>query len=189
VEARQPEQRYSWRDYLGWPADERFELVDGAPYAMSPAPRRRHQEIGGALFSQLYTALKESGCHVFIAPFDVKLSPDEMDEAPTVVQPDITVTCDDSKLTEQGMSGAPDLIIEIVSPDSGLADRGRKFDLYRRYGVREYWIADQEEQLVEVYLLTPEKEYRRAGVYGPTQTLSCSVVDNVNVDLSEVFRG
>lgn len=189
MEAPQPEQRYSWQEYLNWPADERFELVEGAPYAMSPAPRRRHQEIGGALFNQLYNALKESGCYVFIAPFDVKLSPDEMDDAPTVVQPDISVTCDESKLTEQGMTGPPDLIIEIVSPDSGLADRGRKFDLYRRYGVREYWIVDQEEQLVEVYLLTAGGDYGRVGVYGPTQALSSGVVDAVNVDLSEVFGG
>ena len=86
------EARYSWSDYLAWPEGERYELVDGIAYAMSPAPRRRHQEISGEIFRQAANALRKKPCRVYDAPFDVKLSSDESDDAPTVVQPDITVT-------------------------------------------------------------------------------------------------
>ncbi len=179
---------YTWRDYLAWPGDERFELVDGVAYAMSPAPRRRHQEVSGELFHQMYGALRDGPCHVFNAPFDVKLSSDEDDDAPTVVQPDVTVTCDSGKLTEQGMTGPPDLVVEVVSPESGLADRRRKFEVYQRFGVPEYWIVDHDEQVVEVYVLTAVGEYRRAGVYGPGERVEATAVEDVSIDLKEVFE-
>ena len=93
-----------------------------------------------------------------------------------VVQPDITVTCDRSKLTEQGMTGPPDLVVEIVSPDSGLIDRRRKFDLYERFGVSEYWIVDQDERVVEVWRLENDRTYRRSGVFGPDDTVTAAAV-------------
>jgi Uma2 family endonuclease len=132
-------------------------------------------------------ALKGASCRVYDAPFDVKLSADEEDDAPTVVQPDIAVTCDRSKLTQQGMTGPPDLVIEIVSPDSGLIDRRRKFDLYQRFGVREYWIVDQDEQVVEVYRLGEDGSYRRSGVFGPEDTVTAAAVADLSVSLAEVF--
>ncbi|TVR87466.1 MAG: Uma2 family endonuclease [Spirochaetaceae bacterium] len=213
MEQVQEQRRYSWREYLSWPEWERYELIDGVAYAMSPAPRRRHQEIAGELFHQIYAQMRERDCSVFPAPFDVKLSDDRHDQTPTVVQPDITVSCDPTKLTEQGMTGAPDLVVEIVSPESGLIDRGRKFELYRRYGVREYWIVDQDERLVEVYLLESSEAsntragataragagtgtgksaedqgvFRRDAVYGPADTLRASAVSELSIDLSEVF--
>ncbi len=181
-----PEERYSWQDYLDWPTEERFELIEGEPYAMSPAPRRRHQEISGELFYQAYTALREGGCAVFAAPFDVKLSSDEEDDAPTVVQPDLTVCCDPEKLTEQGMTGPPDLVVEIVSPESGIADRRRKFAVYESYGVREYWIVDQDEELVEVYLLK-EGRFSRAAVYAKDEEIASAVVPELTIELCDVF--
>ena len=187
MELSRERERYSWADYLQWPEDERYELVEGVPYAMSPAPGRRHQEIGGELFHQMYSALRGTSCRVFHAPFDVKLSAQEADDAPTVLQPDITVTCDPAKLTKQGVSGAPDLVVEIVSPDSGLADRRRKFDLYQTYGVGEYWIVDQDESLVEVYRLDTEGRYLRAGVYGKEDRLSASAVPELEIELGTVF--
>ena len=166
---------YSYHDYLSWPEGERVELIDGTPYAMSPAPRRDHQRIVSILNGQLYQALRETPCEVYPALFDVKLSPDEDDHRPTVVQPDLTIVCDPDKLTEQGVTGAPDLVIEIVSPDSGFHDRvwpeaplparpcilGRKFDLYRDSGVQEYWIVDPDERVIEVYQHEPDGSYRR----------------------------
>jgi len=181
------EERYSWSDYLAWPEGERYELIDGVAYAMSPAPRRRHQEISGEIFRQAANALSGNPCRVYDAPFDVKLSADEDDEAPTAVQPDITVTCDRSKLTEQGMTGPPDLVAEIVSPESGLIDRRRKFHLYERFGVSEYWIVDQDEQVVEVYRLGDDGSYRRSGVYGPEDTVTAGAVPGLVVSLAEVF--
>lgn len=188
MEESNPEEQYSWQEYLNWPTDERFELIEGVAYAMSPAPRRRHQEISGEFFYQAYTALRSGGCSVFAAPFDVKLSSDERDNAPTVVQPDLTVTCDSGKLTEQGMTGPPDLIVEIVSPDSGIADRRRKFAVYESYGVREYWIVDQDEELVEVYLLKGAR-FSREAVYARDEKLASHVVPGLTVNLNEVFGG
>lgn len=181
------EERYAWSDYLAWREGERYELIDGVAYAMSPAPRRRHQETSRAIFRQMDGALAESPCQVYFAPFDVKLSGDEDDDAPTVVQPDITVTCDRSKLTEQGMTGPPDLVVEIVSPDSGLIDRRRKFALYERFGVYEYWIVDQEEHVVEVWRLESDRIYRRSGVFGPEDTVTAVAVPGLSVTLAEVF--
>ena len=180
-------ERYSWSDYLAWPEGERYELIDGIAYAMSPAPRRRHQEIGGEIFRQMANALKDKPCRAYDAPFDVKLSADTDDDAPTVVQPDITVTCDRAKLTEQGMTGPPDLVIEIVSPESGLIDRRRKFDLYERFGVKEYWIVDQDEKVVEVYRLSEDGPYRRVGAFGPEDTVAAESVPELAVSLAEVF--
>ncbi len=187
MEVSREQERYSWAEYLRWPEDERYELVEGVPYAMSPAPGRRHQEIGGEIFRQMANQLAGTSSRVFHAPFDVKLSAEEADDAPTVLQPDITVTCDPSKLTRQGVSGAPDLVVEIVSPDSGLADRRRKFDLYQAYGVGEYWIVDQDESLVEVYRLDSEGRYLRAGVYGKEDRLTASVVPDLEIELAAVF--
>jgi hypothetical protein len=109
-------ERYRYRDYLSWPEGERVELIEGVPYAMSPAPRREHQRLVSELNRQLANALHDAPCEVYPAPFDVKLSREEEDERPTVVQPDLTVVCDPAKLTEQGVTGAPDLVVEIVSP-------------------------------------------------------------------------
>ena len=180
-------ERYRWSDYLAWPEGERYELIDGIAYAMSPAPRRRHQEIAGEMFRQAANALQKKPCYVYDAPFDVKLSPDTDDDAPTVVQPDITITCDRSKLTEQGMTGPPDLVIEIVSPESGLIDRRRKFDLYERFGVTEYWIVDHDERVVEVYRLDDGGSYRRIGAFGPEDTVTAEAVPELSISLAEVF--
>jgi Uma2 family endonuclease len=194
-------ERYSYRDYLSWPEGERVELIEGVPYAMSPAPRREHQRLVSELNRQLANALHDAPCEVYPAPFDVKLSREEEDERPTVVQPDLTVVCDPAKLTEQGVTGAPDLVVEIVSPDSGFHDRvwseaalparpcilGRKFDLYRGAGVREYWIVDPDERVVEVYRLASDGSYRRVGVFGDADTITSEAVDAVLVDLAELF--
>jgi Uma2 family endonuclease len=194
-------ERYSYRDYLSWPEGERVELIEGVPYAMSPAPRREHQRLVSELNRQLANALHDAPCEVYPAPFDVKLSREEEDERPTVVQPDLTVVCDPAKLTEQGVTGAPDLVVEIVSPDSGFHDRvwseaalparpcilGRKFDLYRGAGVREYWIVEPDERVVEVYRLASDGSYRRVGAFGDADTITSEAVDAVLVDLAELF--
>ncbi|MFW5828534.1 MAG: Uma2 family endonuclease [Alkalispirochaeta sp.] len=183
----QKDEWYSYYDYLSWPEGERVELIDGTPYAMSPAPRREHQRIVSALNGQMYHALRDTPCEVYPAPFDVKLSPDEDDHRPTVVQPDLTIICDPDKLTEQGITGAPDLVIEIVSPDSGFHDRGRKFDLYRDSGVREYWIVDPDERVIEVYQQETDGSYRRVGVYGRADTLTAGINNRIVINLTEVF--
>ncbi|MFP4511076.1 MAG: Uma2 family endonuclease [Spirochaetaceae bacterium] len=178
---------YSYKDYLSWPEGERTELIRGVPHTMSPAPRREHQRLVAEMTRQVANALRGAPCEVYPAPFDVKLTADQDDERPTVVQPDLSIVCDPGKLTEQGMTGPPDLVIEIVSPESGFHDRSRKFNLYQSAGVREYWIVDPDERVVEVYRLEGNESYRRIGAFGGTDTVTAGISDVIVVDLSELF--
>ena len=120
-------ERYTYADYLSWPDGERWEIIAGEPYSMSPAPSRQHQQILGALFAKFYYYLEDKACRVYPAPFDVRLfqENDKHDEIDTVVQPDIVVVCDDKKLDDKGCQGAPDLIIEIISQSTAKKDLNR----------------------------------------------------------------
>lgn len=189
MESANTEQRYTYQDYLSWPEGEQYELVDGVAYAKSPAPSYGHQKVSLEIARQMANQLLHRECQVFAAPFDVKLSAPDQDDAPTVVQPDITVGCDPDRFNPRGHLGAPDLVVEIVSPDSGVADRKRKYALYEHCGVREYWIVDPEERVVEVYLLDKAGRYSRRGAYGPEETLSATAVAELLVDLRLVFSG
>ncbi len=132
--------RFTYADLLSWPAEERWELIDGVAYDISPAPSREHEEITVALILQFGNFLKGNPCRVYTAPFDVRLpnaSEDAM-TASTVVQPDLTVVCDLKKLDARGCLGAPSMVVEIVSPDSAARDLQVKFQLYEQAGVPEY---------------------------------------------------
>ncbi len=134
-------------DYYALPEGTRAELIHGIIYDMSPAPMTVHQELSGSLFFVLRSFInsRNGKCKIYTAPFDVKLSED------TVVQPDISVICDKSKITERGCDGAPDLVIEIVS-NNAAHDYIRKLNIYHEYGVREYWIVDPKRETVSVYI-------------------------------------
>ena len=136
----QEEQRYTYADYVTWPGDERWELIDGVPYAMSPAPTIGHQRIAGEIHRQLANFLKGKPCEAFIAPVDVRLNADNDDDI--VVQPDVLVVCDKNKLDGKCCNGAPDFVVEILSPSTADHDRVNKFQVYVAAGVREYWIVD-----------------------------------------------
>jgi len=177
--------KYTYSDYCSWNDGERWELIDGVAYGMSPAPMRNHQDVSGALFYQLYNFLKDKPCKVYSAPFDVRLNAGEKSEKnDTVVQPDIVVVCDKSKLDEKGCNGAPDLVIEILSPSSLRMDRLLKLEKYRHYGVREYWIVDTEALGVEAYILDNGRYYLNAYIdEAPVEVLPGCVID-----LKEVFQ-
>ena len=148
------EERYTYADYLEWDEKERVELIDGAPLMMAP-PSRKHQEISGEIYRQLANFLRGKGCRVYAAPFGVRLferAEDGPEDVDTVVEPDITVVCDRDKLDDQGCKGAPDLIVEILSPSTQRRDRLTKLNLYQRAGVREYWIVNPEDRTVQVML-------------------------------------
>lgn len=137
--------RFTYEDYCQWQGDERWELIDGEAFLMSPAPRLRHQRILGELHRQMANFLLGKSCQVFVAPVDVRLPkwPGEPDaKVDTVVQPDLVVVCDPGKLDDAGVRGAPDLVIEILSPATASRDQVSKRDLYLRHGVREYWLVD-----------------------------------------------
>ena len=132
----QKDERYTYLDYYSWDDGERWELIDGVAYAMSPAPAPKHQTISRELLVQIANFLKGKPYEVFHAPFDVRLNADSDDD--TVMQPDIFVVCDKSKIDDKGCNGAPDMIIEILSPSTAKRDIVLKFNAYLQAGVREY---------------------------------------------------
>ena len=149
--------KYSVSDYLSWQFSERVELIKGFIKKMSPAPNRKHQTISQHLNFKIYSYFQNQPCSVFVAPFDVTLPIKSTKKDATVVQPDICVICDESKLTDAGCHGAPDLIVEILSPQNSKHDVDTKFKLYEESGVKEYWIVEPTEKLVLVYTLQNEK--------------------------------
>jgi len=175
--------KYTYADYCAWDSDERWEIIDGAAYAMAPSPGTKHQRILSELHGQLYNFLKGNPCKLFPAPFDVRLNPNENDD--TVVQPDIVVVCDRSKLDDKGCKGAPDFVIEILSPSTARHDKWTKFNAYQRAGVREYWISDPDSKTLSVHVLEGGRYITSA--YGDTDTAPVSVLPGCEINLSEVF--
>jgi Uma2 family endonuclease len=188
---------YTYADYLSWPEGERWELLDGIPYNMSPAPFRQHQGVAGELFRQIANFLSDKPCEVYAAPFDVRLLPEasqeelrktDNDELTTVVQPDISVICDADKLDERGCLGAPDLIIEVLSPSTAAKDQIQKLALYEKCGVKEYWIVHPTDKVVTVRLLNEEGKYGIPTIYEGKGTLSMRTLEGLEIDLDLVFR-
>jgi len=172
--------RYTYADYASWPEGERWELVDGIPYAMTPSPSTRHQRISLGLASELRKCLEGKQCEVLAAPMDVKLSEED------VVQPDAFVYCHPEQDKSDYVEGAPVVVVEVVSPTSGVHDRMRKLHLYARYGVKEYWIVSPEDQLVEVLVLA-DGVYSVADVFGRDDELASTQLPDVTIDLSCIF--
>lgn len=137
-------------DYLTWPEDVRYELIDGVAYLMGPAPARVHQEVVGEVFRQAANALEGRPCRAYIAPFDVRLpKADEADRrVHTVVQPDLLLVCDPSKLDERGVGGAPDWVVEVLSPATASHDQTIKLAAYERARVPEVWLVHPTDRVV-----------------------------------------
>lgn len=183
------EEKYTYGDYSYWPDSERWELIHGKAYCMSPAPLRRHQDISVKFVYQIYDYLKNKPCNIYSAPFDVRLpEADESDEdIETVVQPDIVVVCDEAKLDERGCRGAPDLIIEITSPSTVSKDIKEKFYLYEQHGVKEYWIVYPAEKNVLVYKLASDGQYGRPEVYVDDEKIKVGILKGLTIDLIHIF--
>lgn len=177
------EEKYTFADYLTWGGEERYELIDGVPYLMSPAPTPRHQEVVAELIRQFGNCLRGKPCRVYPAPFDVRLNPEGADD--TVVQPDVTVVCDPGKIDDRGCKGAPDLVIEVASPSTFRRDQITKLNRYRAAGVREYWIVLPEGRGAQVYLLEDGKYTAQA--YTDADTVPVGVLEGCTIDLREVF--
>jgi len=177
------EKRYTYADYASWDDEIRYELIDGVPYMMS-APSRIHQKISVELSRQLANFLKGKPCEVYHAPFDVCLNA-KGDDDDTVVQPDILVVCNMSKLDGKRCNGAPDMAIEILSPSSKSHDSLLKFNKYMQTGVREYWIVDPDAKTVRVCILNGGKYDMQD--YSAIDTIPVHVLDGFLIDLREVF--
>ncbi len=180
---------FTYGDYLTWPDEERWEIIDGIPYDMSPAPHPFHQYIVAKLTSKIEQFLNGKKCQVYPAPFDVRFPEHNQndDETLTVVQPDISVICDLSRLDNRGYKGAPDLVIEILSPATSKKDRMTKYYLYERFGVKEYWLVSPEDKTIQVYILQENGKYGRHEVYSVEQILPCFTLPGLNINLAEVF--
>lgn len=157
---------YTYGDYLTWPDDVRYELIDGVAYLMAPAPTLEHQDIAGEIYYQLRQQLEGKPCRPYIAPVDVRLPKrNEADEAiDTVVQPDVIVVCDQGKLDRRGVRGAPDFVVEVLSPSTAFHDHKRKREVYERAGVKEYWLVDPVERTIHIYRLDENGRYGKPDV-------------------------
>lgn len=187
--AEEPTVPYSYADYLKWTFDERVELIKGKIFDMSPAPTRKHQEIGFIISNEIYNYLKGKPCKAYYAPFDVRLpnkKGDPDDKIYTVVQPDIMVICNQDKLDEKGCVGAPDLIVEILSPSTAKKDLTIKRELYEENGVKEYWVIYPKEEIVEVFTLA-EGKYNLPQTYVNLDKIQVHTLPGLEIDLKEVF--
>ena len=173
--------KYTYSDYLSWPDEERWELIGGLAYNMTPSPSFLHQKITGRFYSRLERALSGGPCVPVIAPTDVVLSDHD------VVQPDIFVVCDEKKITDENIRGAPDVIVEVLSPSTALRDKREKKQLYERYGVKGYIIIDPILQYVERFQLGEDGTYSNADMFGPKEILPIAILEDVQIPLWEVF--
>jgi len=179
---------YTYADYLNWQFSERVELIKGRIFKMSPAPKRIHQKISGKIHFKLMSILRKKPCEVYVAPFDVRLSKKKKDKLiETVVQPDICVICDLSKLDDRGCLGSPDLIVEILSPSTKKKDITDKYELYEQNEVKEYWIVDPENQTLLKYILQ-NKKYIGEKILDASENVTSTVFPDLTIELSEVFE-
>ncbi len=187
--AKKQPKKFTYSDYLSWNDEERWEIINGKAYNMTPAPARNHQSISVELLFQIKTQLKGKKCEVYHAPFDVRLplGSEKEEEIENIVQPDISVICDPVKLDEKGCLGAPDLIIEIISPSTYRKDRMEKFFLYEQVGVKEYWLVSPGDKIVEVFILGTDGKYGRPDIYGENDTIQLKALKDKKIDLSSVF--
>ncbi|MDR0414089.1 MAG: Uma2 family endonuclease [Prevotellaceae bacterium] len=182
--------RYTYADYRTWWDNTRRELLHGLIRQMSPAPASVHQEVVGNLYMELRSIVKKhkGKCKVFVAPFDVRLPKNgekEDDKVDTVVQPDLCIVCDPTKIDRRGCLGVPDFIAEVQSPASSKYDLTEKFNLYEASGVREYWVVFPVGG-VQAFLLQPDGKYDNGTLYEEGKA-PVSIFDGAEVDLKEIF--
>ena len=180
---------YSYADYLKWRFDERLELIKGKIFKMSPAPSRCHQEIAGFIFNNLYNFLSNNPCKVYAAPFDVRLPKKSREdkEVYTVVQPDICVICDLSKLDDKGCIGAPDIMVEILSPGNSKKEMGNKFEVYQESGVKEYWIVSTVENTLVKYIMHPDGLFYANRPFTEDDTLTTAILPGFEMLIKDIF--
>ncbi|KEO73264.1 Uma2 family endonuclease [Anditalea andensis] len=180
---------FSYADYLTWDLDEMVELIKGKIFRQAAAaPRRIHQEVALKLARKIADFLDDKPCKVYIAPFDVRLPSvsSKNEDIFTVVQPDICVVCDSHKLDEMGCKGAPDLIIEILSPGNNQKELIYKYEVYQESGVKEYWIIHPSEQTLLVYTLADGK-YIPSRLFTTGMKFSSTTIEGLEIDLGDIF--
>jgi len=179
--AEKSSERFSWNEYKDWPEDERWQIIDGQAYCMTAVPNIRHQKITGNLYVAIREKLKGKPCTTFIAPTDVVF------DDYNIVQPDVLVVCDKTRITDANIQGAPDLVIEVISPSNSFMDKKLKLELYERFAVPEYLLVDPAGDLVERYRLVDGK-YGRADIFAWHEELALVSLPGLAINLWEIFE-
>ncbi|MBL7730082.1 MAG: Uma2 family endonuclease [Chitinophagaceae bacterium] len=189
VEEPDPSVSYTYADYLQWKFEERMELFRGKIFLLS-APNRKHQLVSANLTAMTVNFLKGKNCHAYPAPFDVRLpvkNRKKDNEVTTVVQPDLCVICDETKLDDRGCCGAPDLAVEILSPGNSYKEVRLKHELYEEAGVKEYWLVYPGEESVAVFLLNENNKYGGAAIYAASDKIASTAVQGLSINVRELF--
>jgi len=180
---------YTYADYLKFEYEEMVELIRGKIFRMSAGPKSFHQDISRNLGTEIANFLKGKNCKIYYAPFDVVLpvKNESKDKSTTVVQPDICVICDRSKIDEAGCFGAPDFIVEIISPSTSKKDMNDKLSIYEEAGVKEYWIVFPKDETINMFSLKDGK-YRLQKMYTKTEQISPVTLPDLTIDLESIFN-
>lgn len=190
VEEPDPSLNYTYADYLKWNFEERVELIKGKIFKMCAAPAPKHHQVSIKLSSRLFNFLEWKKCQVYAAPFDVRLPVEKKkrdNQITTVVQPDICIICDETKIDDRGCCGAPDLIIEILSPGNTKKEVKIKFELYEEAGVKEYWIVYPAEENIAVFLLGENRKFNGAKIYAAGDLIRSNSVSGLTIDVNDIF--
>ncbi len=187
---------FTYADYLTWNFKERIELIRGKIFKMSPAPTVSHQKIQANIFGNLFIFLDNKPCKVFSSPIDVRLKGKPFrkkkrkdNEITTVVQPDIIVVCDEEKLQDnRSVDGAPELVVEILSPGNTKTETKYKFDLYEENGVLEYWVVYPEYKQIHVYLLNKKEEYGKPVIYEANENITSEMLKGLSISIDNIFK-
>ncbi len=187
---------FTYADYLTWNFKERIELIRGKIFKMSPAPTVSHQKVQINISGNFFIFLNNKPCKVFTSPIDVRLKGKPFrkkkrrdDEITTVVQPDIIVVCDEEKLQDnRSVDGAPELVVEILSPGNTKTETKYKFDLYEENGVLEYWVVYPEYKQIYVYLLNEKEEYGKPVIYEANENIPSEVLKGLSIPLEDIFK-
>ena len=179
---------YTYADYITWQFTEMVELIKGEIFKIGPSPNTIHQTVRGNLMGEIGIFLKKKPCQLYAAPFDVRFVKSIKDkEITTITQPDLCVICDLSKIDEAGCIGAPDFIIEILSPSTRKKDLHDKFDVYEEFLVKEYWIVDPNSQIIDKFVLENEK-FQFRGKYTNGDKVAVHTLPGLEIDLDDIFE-
>jgi len=183
---------YTYADYLLWRFEERLELIKGKIFKMSPAPSVRHQRIASQFVRVLINYFYGKPCELFFAPFDVRLldkkkSKKANKDIYTVVQPDLCIICDKTKLDERGCLGSPDLIVEILLPGNSKKEMKIKYALYEEAGVKEYWIVFPSEYVLQQFILNEKGRYELKNSFAEDEIFTVHIFPDLQINLAEIF--
>jgi len=181
---------YSYSNYLNWLFPERVELIKGKIFKMSPAPSSVHQGVIGNIFLKLGNFLEKQPCKVYLSPFDVRFPKESHHDKAifTVLQPDICVICDRNKIDARGCIGAPDLVVEVLSPGNTKMELLHKYRVYEEFGVKEYWVVSQSDQSILIYTLNERGKFQPSKIFTLSEKITSTALPGFELALDDVFE-